>query len=199
MVSQARTEHWEIVGDSSRLTFSLRHIVVSEILGLFRTWGGEMLFDPDDMSRARIRIWVDLASIDTGSAERNDHVRSKEFLHVAQFPRAEFTSTQVVPRQDGAAALTGWLQLHGIARYVALTVVAERTWVDDDGHLRAAYRVHGEIDRQAFGLHWNQDLDFGGIVVGDRVEIQAHVELVRTADASFARPDPSGEITADSR
>jgi len=199
MVTQVKTGRWEVVGEGSRLTFSLRHIVVSEIQGLFHAWGGEMLFDPDDPSGTRIRVWVDLASVDTGSAERDDHVRSKEFLHVAQFPRAEFTSTQVVPRQDGAAALTGWLQLHGIARYVALTVVPERTWVDDEGHPRAAYRVHGQIDRQAFGLHWNQDLDFGGIVVGDRVEIQAHVELVRTADASFARRDPTGEISADSR
>jgi polyisoprenoid-binding protein YceI len=85
--------------------------------------------------------------------------------------------------------VTGRLQLHGIARYVELSVVAQRTWVDDHGLPRAIYRVSGAIDRQAFGLHWNQDLDVGGIVVGDKVEIDARVELVRTAHAAYARDE----------
>jgi polyisoprenoid-binding protein YceI len=189
---QERREHremerWEIDGQASRLDFSLRHIVVSEIQGRFRSWGGEMLFDPEDPSRTEIRVWIDIASIETGSLERDTHLRSAEFLDVDRFPRAEFVSTYIVARADGEAALLGRLQLHGIARAVGLEVVAERRWIDDGGVMRAAYRVHGKVDRQAFGLHWNQDLDVGGIVVGDRVDIEAYVEVVRGAEA--VRPD----------
>jgi polyisoprenoid-binding protein YceI len=172
-------ERWEIDGDHSELGFSLRHIVVSEIHGRFRSWGGEMVFDPDDVARTKIRVWVDVGSIETGSPERDDHVRSAEFLDAARFPRAQFESTFVAPRRDGEAGVTGRLSLHGATRTVDLDVVAQRAWVDPDGLMRLTYTVRGRIDRQAFGLHWNQDLDVGGIVVGDKVDIDARVELVR--------------------
>lgn len=192
----ASKERWEIDGTNSRLGFSLRHIVVSEIQGCFGSWGGEMLFDPGYVPRTQIQIWIDVASIDTGSPERDAHLRSAEFLDAARFPRAQFTSTDVSLRRDGEAGVTGRLQLHGSARFVDLDVVAERMFVDHEGLMRAVYDVRGKVDRQAFGLHWNQDLDVGGIVVGDKVEIDAHVEMVRTAAAELSVRDPASLGTA---
>ena len=184
-------ERWEIDGNNSRLGFSLRHIVVSEIHGCFRSWGGEMLFDPDYVPRTQIQVWIDVASIDTGSPERDAHLRSAEFLDAARFQRALFTSTDVSLRRDGEAGVTGRLQLHGTGRFVDLDAVARRAFVDDRGLMRAVYSVHGRVDRQAFGLHWNQDLDVGGIVVGDKVEIDASVEMVRTTAADLSLRDPT--------
>ena len=189
-------ERWEIDGENSRLGFSLRHIVISEIHGFFRSWGGEMLFDPDYVPRTQIQVWIDVASIDTGSPERDAHLRSAEFLDAARFPRAQFTSTDVSLRRDSEAGVTGRLQLHGTARFVDLDIIAERTFVDDQGLMRAVYGVRGRVDRQAFGLHWNQDLDVGGIVVGDKVEIDARVEMVRTAAADLSLRDPGSIGTA---
>jgi polyisoprenoid-binding protein YceI len=189
-------ERWELDGSKSRLGFSLRHIVVSEIQGRFGKWDAEMFFDPDDLTRTRIRVWIDVESVDTDSAERDAHLRSAEFFDAEQFPRAEFTSTEAVRRKDGEATVKGELTLHGTTCDVELVVTAERNWLDADGLLRAAYRVRGQIDRQAFGLHWNQDLDVGGIVVGDTVQIQAHVEMVHAAPATFARLEPEREIPA---
>jgi polyisoprenoid-binding protein YceI len=182
-------EHWEIDVSRSQLRFTLRHIVVSEIEGFFGGWGGQMTLDPDHDPRIQIQAWIDVASIDTGSPERDAHVRSSEFLDAARFPRAQFTSTDVALRKDGAATVSGRLQLHGISRDVDLEVTAGGTWIDDRGAMRATYTARGRIDRQAFGLHWNQDLDIGGVVVGDKVEIEARGELVRTAHADFARPE----------
>jgi polyisoprenoid-binding protein YceI len=176
-------ELWEIDSASSHLGFSLRHIVISEIGGQFSSWGGQMIFDPEDIDRSLIRVWIDVASIDTGSVERDAHLRSPEFLDVARFPRAEFTSTGVMIRRDGEALVSGRLRLHGISRDVELEVATERIWTDASKRPRAVYLVHAKIDRQAYGLHWNQDLDVGGVVVGDRVELSARVELVRTADS----------------
>jgi polyisoprenoid-binding protein YceI len=184
-------ERWEIESGKAQLEFSLRHIVVSEIQGRFRSWGGEMTFDPEDVVATSLRVWIDLASIETGSAERDAHVMSAEFLDVSRFPRSEFTSTAVTVRKDGEAAITGNLQLHGTTGVVELTVVAQRTWLDDQGVMRAAYTARGEIDRQAFGLRWNQDLDVGGVVVGDRVRIDARFEMVRAADMDLARRSPA--------
>ena len=176
-------ELWEIDSASSNLGFSLRHIVVSEIQGRFGSWGGQMIFDPEDVDRSLIRVWIDVASIDTGSAERDAHLRSAEFLDVERFARAEFTSSGVTIRRDGEALLSGRLRLRGISRNLELEVATERIWTDASKRPRASYLVHGKIDRQAFGLRWNQDLDVGGVVVGDRVELAARVEMVRTADS----------------
>jgi len=180
-------ERWEIESDKAQLEFSLRHIVISEIQGRFRSWGGEMTFDPDDVGATSLRVWVDLASIETGSAERDAHVMSAEFLDVPRFPRAEFTSTAVTVSRDGEAAVTGDLQLHGTTCPVELIVAVQRTWLDDKGLMRAAYTARGEVDRQAFGLRWNQDLDFGGVVVGDRVRIEARFEMVRSDGVDLAK------------
>jgi polyisoprenoid-binding protein YceI len=198
MQSQTK-ERWEIDTSRSQLRFTLRHIVVSEIQGLFSGWGGAMTVDPDRVPVIKVQAWIDVASIDTGAPERDAHVRSSEFLDTASFPRAQFTSTNVVLRKDGAATLTGRLELHGISRDLDLDVTAGATWIDDQGAMRAAYTARGSIDRQAFGLHWNQDLDIGGVVVGDRVEIEARGELVRTGYADFARPGPPRATDAGAR
>jgi len=180
-------QRWEIDAARSQLGFSLRHIVVSEIHGHFGVWGGEMIFDPDYVPRTQINIWVDVATIDTGSPERDAHVRSAEFLDAKRFPRAEFISTDVTLGRDGEAVVTGRLKLHGTTRYLGLNVVAQRTWLDEDGRMRAIYGVQGRIDRQAFGLHWNQDLDIGGIVVGDKVELTGRIEVVHTGQVAYAQ------------
>jgi len=79
---------------------------------------------------------------------------------------------------------------------IELTVISQGTRAHEKGVLPARYAVHGRFDRQAFGLHWNQDLDVGGIVVGDRVAIDAHVEMIRTADADYARTGDADENPA---
>lgn len=175
-------ERWEIDGSKSKLTFALRHFVVGEIKGDFGRWGGALLLDPAHLGRSSLEVWIDLASLDTESAERDAHLRSPELLDVARFPRAEFRSTSIALRADGGAVVSGRLDLHGATRDVELTVVSRWPWAPDKGGLQGGYTVHGKFDRQTFGLHWNQDLDLGGIVVGDNVELTAHIEMIRTAE-----------------
>ena len=175
-------ERWEIDESASTLIFALRHLVVGEIKGRFGRWGGVLLLDPSQLGRSSLEVWIDLASVDTGDVERDAHLRSAELLDVARFPRAVFRSTGIALRADGDATVSGRLDLHGVARDVELGVTAEG---------RADYRARAKIDRQDFGLHWNQDLDVGGIVVGDNVEIIAHVEMIRTAETVPGRnPEP---------
>ena len=175
-------ERWEIDGAKSTLTFALRHLVIGEIKGQFGRWGGILLLDPAHLSRSSLEVWVDVASLDTGSPERDAHLRSPELLDVARAPRAVFRSTGVALHADGDAVVSGRLELHDVTRHVDLMVISQGHWALDKGVLRAEYAAHGRFDRQAFGLHWNQDLDIGGFVVGDRVELTAHVQMIRTAE-----------------
>lgn len=170
-------EPWEIDAARSSLTFNLRHIVVHQIRGSFARWGGTLFIDREQPWLSSVRVWVDLASINTDDPERDAQVRSSEFLDVARFPRAEFESTNVdIP--DGHVVVEGILNLHGVMHDAEIQVEVGAMSTDADGHRRATYIARGIVDRQSFGLHWNQDPDVGGGVVGDEVEIIAQVETV---------------------
>jgi polyisoprenoid-binding protein YceI len=135
-----------------------------------------------------VHVWVDLASVTTDDLERDAHVRSSEFLDVARFPRAEFESTNVeVP--DGRVIVEGLLNMHGIVHDIEIQAEVEvgETISGSDGRERTFYTARGVIDRQSFGLRWNQDLDVGGIVVGDEVEISAKVEVLHSEPAECAQ------------
>ena len=169
---------WQIDPERSTLTFALRHIVIREIRGTFTRWGGTVSIDESDLAMSTLRIWVDLASVETGDSERDDHVRSSEFFAVERFPQATFLGTDVRGESgEGNAAVRGRLHLHGCEADVDLQVTKGDPCTTD----RAIYAVRGRIDRRQFGLRWNQDLDVGGVVVGDQIQIVAHVELVRPA------------------
>ena len=185
------TERWEVDLGRSSLTFNLRHIVVQQIRGEFERWGGTLFINRRDPSLSSAHIWIDLASITTGDTDRDAHVRSAEFLDVAQFPRAEFTSTDV-RIEDGEIIIEGVLDLHGAVRDVEMRVRPGAASIDADGRERTVYTARGTLDRQSFGLHWNQDLDIGGVVVGDQVEIVGHAELVHTNGSRSSPRSGSG-------
>jgi len=174
----ARTE-WRIDTARSLLRLALRHIVVHEIRGRFDRWGGTILLDDLDPAKSSVEVWIDLASLDTGERERDDHVRSTEFFDVARFPQARFASTEIRLLPGEKPVVRGRLSLHCIEREVELEVAARETFTDALGVERAVYTAKTRLDRREFGLRWNQDLDMGGVVVGDQIEIVANVEAVR--------------------
>ena len=173
-------EEWRIDPDRSTLQFSLRHIVVREIRGEFKRWGGTLLLDEVNPIGSSIRIWVDLESVNTGEPARDAQVRSSEFFDVGRFPRAVFTSTEIRLPDRSNPVVRGRLQLHGTEGDLDLEIVRREEQTAADGTVRAVYSVKGQIDRRHFGLRWNQDLDVGGVVVGDQVQIEAHVEAIRS-------------------
>ena len=187
------SERWEIDPARSSLTFKLRHIVVQQIRGRFERWGGTLFIDRHQPWLSSVQVWVDLASITTDDPERDAHVRSSEFLDVARFPRAEFKSTNV-DLPDGQVVVEGLLSMHGVVHDIEIRADVEvgEAPSGSDARARTFYTARGALDRQSFGLHWNQDLDVGGIVVGDEVEITAKVEVLhseRGPEAGTPSPD----------
>jgi polyisoprenoid-binding protein YceI len=186
-----RRSEWRIDPDRSTLRFSLRHIIVHEIRGSFTRWGGGLSLDETDPNRSAVRVWVDLASIDTGEPSRDDHVRSPEFFDVERFPRAHFASSAIVTPAGEPPTVRGMLDLHGVRREVTLQVTERRPAADaegPDGPARLIFTVKGRLDRREFGLRWNQDLDAGGIVLGDEIVVAAHIEAVAVDREAAAPP-----------
>jgi polyisoprenoid-binding protein YceI len=185
MSADGKLERWTIDQTRSKLQFSLHHLIIMQIRGRFRQWGGTLFLDRAEPWLSSVQVWIDLGSIETDEPERDAHIRSAEFLEVARFPRAAFESDTVEIR-DQRVAVRGRLDLHGIVHDIELEVEPRKESRDPGGQPRSRYKVSGSLDRQAFGLHWNQDLDIGGVVVGDQIQLSADVELVRVED------DPPG-------
>ena len=173
-------EEWRIDPDRSTLHFSLRHLVVGEIKGEFARWGGTLSVDEATPTDSSVRVWVDLESVNTGEPSRDGQIRSPEFFEVGRFPRAVFASRQIRLPDRGNPVVRGRLQMHGTEGDVELEIVRRDEKTGADGTVRAVYSVKGQIDRRQFGLRWNQDLDVGGVVVGDQVQIEAHLEAIRS-------------------
>jgi polyisoprenoid-binding protein YceI len=169
-------ERWDINAASSRFEFFLRHLVFARIEGRFRTWGGVVYVNRAEPWLSSAKVWIDLASIETNDPQRDAHIRSAEFLDVASRPRAEFQSTSIEPR-DGRLVMRGRLDLHGVTRDLEIEIEPRLGLTSS----RNAYVARAKLNRQAFGLHWNQDLDVGGVVLGDEVELHADVEIVRAS------------------
>lgn len=184
------TETWKIDAGRSTLMFELRHIVVQRIQGQFHRWGGTLFVNRQQPWLSSVEIWVDLASVDTGDHDRDVHICSSEFLDVAHFPRAQFKSDSVEVRDD-EVIIDGRLALHDVTHDVRIEARVGWETTDEQGRERATYTAQGVLNRQAFGLHWNQDLDVGGVVVGDDVQMSAHVELVRADNPVGLRTVPS--------
>ena len=171
---------WRIDSAHSQVEFAVTHLMFSKVRGRFRTLAGTLELGPGgDVSRARVTALIPSASIDTGSADRDTHLRSPDFLDAERFPELRFESRSVAKGAGGALTVTGDLTIRGVTRPVQLTVVESGTQRDPWGHERVAYSATTTIDRREFGLTWNQLLETGGVAVSHDVGISLEIEAVR--------------------
>lgn len=180
-------ERWEIDSGHSGVHFSVRHMVLAKVRGKFTRWSGAVLAEDGDEARAALDVVIDASSIDTGVADRDTHLKSPDFLDVARYPEITFKAER--PERLGPERLrvSGVLTIRGVARPVVLDVEYAGRTKDPWGHERAGFTAKTSIDRKDFGLTWNQLLETGGVVVGDRVDIEIEVEAVKQADGSVAQ------------
>jgi polyisoprenoid-binding protein YceI len=170
--------YYEIDTSHSSVHFTARHMMISKVRGRFREFTGGIIIRgrPEDSS-AEATIWA--ASIDTGDENRDQHLRSPDFLDVDRHPEIKFRSTGIGPGPGEHWRLSGELTVRGMSRPVFLDVEYCGTALDPWGKLRAAFLATAEIDRQDFDITWNQMLETGGFLVGRGVRIEVDVEAVR--------------------
>ena len=181
-----KTERWEIDSSHSSVHFSVRHLVIAKVRGLFARWSGTVHAPDGDFSKATVDVTIDASSIDTGVAQRDAHLKSPDFFDVTEYPELRFVGKRVEPRSGAEIDVVGDLTIKGITREVLLRVEPHGQAKDPWGNVRAAFTAKTSIDRKDFGLTWNQVLETGGVMVGDRVDIEAEIEAVRQAEAQVA-------------
>jgi polyisoprenoid-binding protein YceI len=171
---------WKIDPTHSTVGFAVRHMVVSKVRGRFTRFDATIRIDEAAPERSEVVVTIAADSIDTGMADRDVHLRSADFLDVEAFPTVTFESRRVRRTSDGRFEVVGDLTLRGVTKEVMLQVEDHGRTGDPWGGRRAGFSAKAAIDRRDFGLQWNQLLETGGVLVGEKVEIEIEVEAVRS-------------------
>ena len=168
---------WNIDTSHSQVGFVARHLMIAKVRGQFRTFSGSITV-ADNPLESTVHADVDLSSVDTGDAGRDEHLRSADFFHVDHHPQMTFVSTGV--KEDGDDYLLfGDLTLNGTSRQVEFSLEFDGVTGDPWGGTRAGFTAQTEINRKDWGMEWNAALETGGVVVGDKVKIQLDIEAVK--------------------
>jgi polyisoprenoid-binding protein YceI len=172
-------ETWNYDPVHSDIGFSVRHLMISKVRGHFKKWSGTLAVDESNLPASKVSVEIDAASLDTNEEQRDNHLRSADFLDVANYPAIQFESTGVQKTGDSELKVTGNLTIRGVTKPVVLDVEYLGRTKDPWGGERAGFTAQTAIDRKDYGLTWNMALEAGGIMVGDKVEINLEIEAVK--------------------
>ena len=176
----ALASDWDIDSGHSRVGFAVRHMMVSTVHGTFDKYTGTVALDDADVTRSKVHLEIDAASVDTGNAKRDEHLKSPDFFDVAHYPKIIFDSTHVDKRGADGLTVAGNLTIKNVTKPVTLTVSNLSGEVKDPwGGTRRGATAQAKINRKDFGLTWNKALETGGFVVGDDITIELEVELAK--------------------
>jgi polyisoprenoid-binding protein YceI len=167
---------WTIDSAHSSVGFVARHMGLSKVRGQFTSFRGEIEGDPSDITSAKARIEIDTASVDTGSPERDAHLKSPDFFDVENHPTMVFESRSIV-RDGDNYKVVGDLTIKGKTRPVELVYEHGGDLKDPFGNHKAGGSLTGTIKRSDWGLTWNVPLDSGGWLVSDNVKLEIDVQV----------------------
>ncbi|MFC4117185.1 YceI family protein [Nonomuraea zeae] len=167
---------WKADPVHSEIAFTVRHLMISKTRGRF-TGYDVTIVTSEDLLGSSVAVTIDLASIDTGSDIRDNHLRSADYLEIGTYPTMSYRSTGIRQAGDGWA-IDGELTLHGVTRQVPLAVEVNGFGPDQWGGQRAGFSATAEINRRDFGIDMSAPMEGGGVVVGDKVSISLEIQAV---------------------
>lgn len=173
------TGSYAIDPSHSTLGFTARHAMVTKVRGAFNDFEGSVQVDAEDPTRSTARVVIQATSIDTRNADRDAHLRSNDFFAMDEFPTLTFESTEIEKLSDETYRVTGDLTIRGTTKSVSidfeLSGVAEDPW----GNTRLGFEGSTTVNRKDFGLTWNTPLATGGVLVGEKVNLEFDLSLVK--------------------
>lgn len=165
---------WTIDPAHTTVGFSARHLMAARVRGSFKTLSGHIDI-ADRPEASSVSVTIDASSVDTGTADRDNHLRSPDFLDIENFPSIEFTST-TVRTAGNSYEVDGTLTIKGTSQPVTLQMQYLGVMADPWGNEKALFTATAEINREDFGLTWNAPLEAGGWLVGKKVEIEIETQ-----------------------
>jgi len=169
----------------SEVSFQVRHLV-TKVRGRFTDFEARIRVVPERPEKSSVRFSVRTASIDTGLPDRDQHLRSADFLDAERNPEIVFESRRVDPIGENRYDVTGALSLRGVIREITVPVAFLGFVKDPWGNEKAGFEAELIVNRKDFGMVWNAALDNGGVVLGDKVTVSIALEAVRESEAAAA-------------
>lgn len=168
---------WQLDASHSSIEFVARHLMVTKVRGGFGTFSGTIEIGENPID-TKIAIEVDLATVTTGSADRDGHLTSPDFFDVENFPKMTFVSTSIVAKDEGYE-LVGDLTVKGVTKPLTLNVEYLGVMNDPWGNAKAAFSASGEVTREDWGLTWNAPLEAGGVLVSKTAKIEIEAQAAK--------------------
>jgi polyisoprenoid-binding protein YceI len=173
------TTTWAIDASHSGIHFSVRHLVIAKVRGKFTGFSGTLELDEADLTKSKVDVSIDVATVNTADEKRDAHLRSGDFFESEKFPTATFKSTAISKAGGEYYLVKGDLSVHGVTKEVDLHATFEGKGKDPWGGERAAFQAKTTINREDFGMKFNMPLEGGGVVVGTKIELEIEVEAVK--------------------
>ena len=170
---------YDIDAAHSGASFTVRHMMISNVHGKFTGLKGTVEFDPAKPGATTIDATIPATTVDTGEAKRDEDLRGPNFFDTAKFPDLTFKSKKVAKTGANKYKVTGDLTMHGVTKEVVLNVGATPEVKDPWGSTRFGASGTTKVNRTDFGLTWNKALEAGGVLVGDDIDITLELELVK--------------------
>lgn len=169
---------WVVDDGHSQALFTVKHLMVTNVTGKMTGIKGNILIDDKDVTKSKVDVTLDAATVDTGNAKRDEHLKSPDFFDIKKYPSIKFVSTKVEKAGDGNLKVTGDLTIRDKTKSVVLAVEGPSAAIKDPwGNMKRGLSATTKINRQEFSILWNKSLDGGGVVVGDDVKITLEIEL----------------------
>jgi len=156
--------------------------MISNVLGNFREFEGNIITEGDDLSTAAISLSLNSASVDTEAADRDAHLKSADFFDAENYPKITFEGNGLKDLGGDMYELTGNLVIKGIKKQIVLSVEYGGLMTDPWGNVKAGFSITGKINRKIWGLNWNAALEAGGVLVGEDVKITGDVQFAKVAN-----------------
>jgi polyisoprenoid-binding protein YceI len=177
-LGQAST--WSIDPAHSHASFTVRHLIISNVRGDFAKTTGTVTLDEKDVTKSSVEATIDVTTIDTREPKRDEHLKSPDFFDVAKFPTITFKSTKVEKAGKGALKVTGDLTMHGVTKPVVLNVTGPTAEIKDPwGMTRRGISATAKLNRNDYGVSYNKVIEGGGAMVGNEITIELEVELTK--------------------
>jgi polyisoprenoid-binding protein YceI len=180
------TTKWVLDPTHSELGFKIKHLMITNVSGSFKTFQAEVATNGTDFSGAEINLTAEMSSITTNNEQRDAHLRAADFFEVDKYPELKFKSTKVEKTGDDTFAVYGELTLKGVTKPVKLSAEYNGVAKDPWGGERAGFALTGKINRGDWGVSFNGVLETGGVVLSEEVRIHSEIELVKQAVSAAA-------------
>ena len=174
----AQSQIWKIDPVHSSVQFTVKHMLITEVVGQFNEYDATLISSKADFSDAKLEATINIQSIDTDNEKRDAHLNSEDFFYSEKYPKISFKSNSVEPIDVKTSKITGDLTIRGITKTVVFETRYGGTITDSYGNTRSGWQASTTINRFDFGLKWDETLETGGLIAGEEIRIKIDAEFI---------------------